>query len=207
MASIKKGLVAIASEILEDIKKEAEKIIRDAEKKGEENLREAREEAEKTRTRLLAEAKEKGETEKKKMKSLTEMEIRNKLLQAKEELVNTVFDKALARLKQFVKSESHHGYLLKSIQEAVQKIDSNTLIVYVNSEDREWLAQGKLDKLSGKLGVKLVLADETENCLGGCIVKTPDGKMSYDNTFEKRLQLLKPALRIKVAKILFEKED
>ncbi len=207
MASIKKGLAAIASEILEDVKKEAEKIIRDAEKKGEEILRKAKEEAERTRVRLLAEAKEKGEIEKKKMKSLTEMEIRNKLLQVKEELVNTVFDEALARLKQFVKSGSYHDYLLKFIQEAAEKIDSDTLIVYVNPKDKEWLAQGNLDKLSGKLGIKLILADETENCLGGCIVKTSDGKMSYDNTFEKRLQLLKPVLRIKVAKILFEKEE
>jgi V/A-type H+-transporting ATPase subunit E len=207
MASIKKGLEAIASEILEDTKKEAEKIIRDAEKKGEENLRKAREEAERTSVRLLAEAKEKGEMEKKRMKSSAEMEIRNKFLQVKEELVNTVFDKALARLRQFVKAESYHGYLLRFIQEAVEKLDSDTLIVYVNSEDKEWLAQGKLDKLSEKLGVKLILANETENCLGGCVVKTPDGKMSYDNTFEKRLQLLKPVLRAKVAKILFEKED
>jgi V/A-type H+-transporting ATPase subunit E len=207
MASIKKGLEAMASEILEDIKNEAEKIIRDAEKEGEDTLRKAREEAKRTSVRLLAEAKEKGEIEKKKMRSLAEMEVRNKFLQVKEELVNTVFDKALARLRQFVEAESYHDYLLKSIQEAVEKLDSDTLVVYVNFKDKEWLAQGKLDKLSGKLGVKLVLANKTENCLGGCVVKTPDEKMSYDNTFEKRLQRLKPVLRTRVAKILFEKED
>jgi len=207
MASIQKGLVAIASEILEDVKNESEIIIRDAEKKAKEILRDTRTEAERRRVSLLAEAEEKGKIEQKKTKSLTAMEMRNRRLQVKEEHVNVVFDKALARLKQFVESESYPSYLLTFIEEAVKKIGSDRLIVYVNSKDREWLANGKLDELSEKLGVKLMLADETGNFLGGCIVKTSDGKLSHDNTFEKRLHVLKPILRIKVAKILFEKED
>ena len=190
MASVKKGLVDIAREILEDIKKDSELIIRDAEKKAEEILRDAKAKAEKRHSRLLA-----------------VMEIRNRRLQVKEEYINAVFDKSLARLKQFTESDSYHSNLLTFIEEATKKIESDRLIVYVNSKDGEWLVKGKLDELSGKLGVKLTLANETENCLGGCIVKTPDGKLSHDNTFENRLQALKPILRIEIAKILFEKED
>lgn len=207
MASVKKGLVALASEILEDVKKESEIIIRDAEKKAEDILGEAKTEAKRRRVRLLAEAKEKGEIEKTKKKSLTVIEIRNRRLQVKQEHINAVFDKALVRLKQFVESESYHSYLLTFIEEAVKKIESDRLVVYVNSKDGEWLANGKLDELSEKLGVKLTLANETENCLGGCIVKTPDGKLAQDNTFEKRLEALKPILRSEVAKILFEEEE
>jgi V/A-type H+-transporting ATPase subunit E len=205
MASIKKGLVAIANEILEDVKKESEIIIRDAEKKAEEILTDAKTEAKEKRICRLAEAKEKGETEKKKTKSLTEIEIRNRLLQVKQEQVNAVFDKALARLKQFAESDSYHRYLLSFIEEAIKKIESEKLVVYVNSKDRKWLANGKLDELSKKLGIKLTLAKEIEDCLGGCIVKTPDGKLLHDNTFEKRLEALKPVLRGEVAKILFER--
>lgn len=201
--SIKKGLIAIASEILEDVKKEAEKAIRDAEKEAEKILKKAEEEAEETRERLLTHAKEKGEIEKKKMKSSTQIEIRNKLLQVKEELVNDTFDKTLTSLNDFTQTKSYHDYLLKLIQEATKKIDSDTLVVYVNPKDREWLAQGNLNKLSKRLRAKLMLADQTENCLGGCTVKTLDGKISYDNTFEKRLQLLKSVIRIRVAKMLF----
>jgi V/A-type H+-transporting ATPase subunit E len=206
MASIKNGLVAIASEILGDVKKESEIIIRDAEKKAEEILRDAKIEAKERRTRLLAEAKEKGKIEKKKTKSLTAIEIRNLLLQVKQEEVNAIFDKALSCLKQFAQSENYSTFLLSFIEEAVKKIESNRLVVYVNPKDREWLAKSKLNELSEKLGVKLTLAKETQNCLGGCIVKTPDGKLSQDNTFEKRLDTLKPVLRGEVAKILFETE-
>lgn len=205
--SIKKGLVALASEVLEDVKREAGEVIREAEKKAEEILRKAKEEAEEARERLLNEAKEKGEIEKRKIESLTEMEMRNELLKAKEELANAAFDKTLSRLREFVQTESYYGCLLKLISEAVEKIDSDTVVVYVNSKDREWLSHGQLDSLSEKLRVKMTLADEPQDCIGGCIVKASSEKISYDNTFENRLRMLKPVLRIKIAKILFEKED
>jgi V/A-type H+-transporting ATPase subunit E len=207
MASIKRGLTEIANEILEDVKNNAEIIIRDAEKKAEKILRDAKTEAEQSRDRLLAETKEKAESEQKKKESLTALEIKNKGLQVKEEYINAVFDKAHTRLKQFVDSESYPDYLLEFIEEAVKKIESDKLVVYVNSKDREWLANGKIDEISEKLNVNLTLANETESCLGGCIVKTPDGNLLHDNTFEKRLQSLKPSLRLDIAKILFETED
>jgi vacuolar-type H+-ATPase subunit E/Vma4 len=207
MASIKEGLAAIANEILDDIKNDSEIIIRDAEKKAKKLLRNAKTEAEHSRAHLLAETKEKGNAEQKKTEALTVLEIKNKRLQVKEEYINAVFDKAQARLKQFVGSESYPDYLLEFIEEAVKKIESDKLIVYVNSKDREWLANGKIDEISEKLNVNLTLANETESCLGGCVVKTPDGKLLHDNTFEKRLQSLKPILRLKIAKILFETED
>jgi len=207
MASIKEGLVAIANELLEDAKREAEKIIRDAEKRAEEILRKAKEDAEKTRGQLLAKAKDKGEIERKKILSQTEIEAKSRLLEAKEKLVNEVFSRALLRLKKFTQTEEYRVCLLKLIEDAVKRIGSNNLVVYVNSRDREWLMKEGLRKLCEKIDVKLKLADETLNCLGGCIIKTPDGKISYDNTFEERLKRLKHILRIKVAKILFEEEE
>lgn len=205
MASVRKGLVAIASEVLDDAKKEAEKLIRNAEQKGKEILRKAKEEAEKMRAELLAQAKRKGQEEKRKARSLTEVETRNRLLEVEEELINVAFDKAFIHLNEFVQTESYHDCLLQLISEAVNKIGSDTLIVCVNSKDREFMSQGGLDKLSEQLGVKLVLANETENCIGGSIVRTSDGTMSYDNTLESRFKRLKPVLRIRIAKMLFGK--
>ncbi|MCD6239951.1 hypothetical protein J7K27_00315 [Candidatus Bathyarchaeota archaeon] len=207
MASIKEGLVAIANEILEDAKREAEKVIREAEKKAEEILKRAKEDAEKIRNQLLAEAKEKGEIEKKKILSQAEIEAKSRLLEEKERLVNEAFSRALARLKDFIQTEGYHDCLLQLIRDAAEKIGSDNLVIYVNSRDRKWLVKEGIERLRKELDLKLRLADETLNCLGGCIVKTSDGKVSYDNTFEKRLERLKHTLRIKVAKILFGEEE
>lgn len=206
MGSIKEGLLSIADEILEDVKKESEKIIRDAEAKAAEILRDAKKEAENSHISLLAEAKEKSKLEQKKMKSITQIEIRNITLQVKENCVNEIFDKVLVRLSHFVESDSYLSYLLTFIEEAVKTIDSDKLVVFVNFKDQQMLKNGLINELSEKMGKKLTLADETLKCLGGCVVKTPDRKLSHDNTFEKRLQTLRPNLRNKIAKILFQEE-
>ena len=204
MANVKKGLVAIASEILEDVKNESEKIIREAETKAKEILKQAKTEAEKRHADNIAEAKKKSEQEYNKTKSLTAIEIRNVHLQAKEEQLNSVFDEAVARLKKFVDSKNYFDYILSFVEEAAKNIESDKLVIYVNSKDQNLFKTSQLEDLSKKLDKKLTLSKEAIECMGGCIVKTPDGKLSHDNTFENRLQVLKPNIRVKLEKMLFQ---
>lgn len=204
MANVKKGLVAIASEILEDVQNESEKIIREAETKAKEILKQSKTEAEKRHADSIAEAKQKSEQEYNKTKSLTAIEIRNIHLQAKEEQLNSVFEEAVAQLKKFVDSKNYSNYLLSFVEEAAKNIESDNLVIYVNSKDQKLFKTSQLEDLSKKLDKKLTLSKETIECMGGCIVKTPDGKLSHDNTFENRLQVLKPNIRVKLEKMLFQ---
>lgn len=204
MANVKKGLVAIASEILEDVQNESEKIIREAETKAKEILKQSKTEAEKRHADSIAEAKQKSEQEYNKTKSLTAIEIRNIHLQAKEEQLNSVFEEAVAQLKKFVDSKNYSNFLLSFVEEAAKNIESDNLVIYVNSKDQKLFKTSQLEDLSKKLDKKLTLSKETIECMGGCIVKTPDGKLSHDNTFENRLQVLKPNIRVKLEKMLFQ---
>ena len=56
----------------------------------------------------MNQATAKAEAEKRKIASVTEVEMRNRLLQTKEDLVDTAFDKAVLKLKNFVKTEEYH---------------------------------------------------------------------------------------------------
>ena len=72
-----------------------------AENEAKETLRVAKEQADKTYHAILAEANQKAEGEKRKIASVTEVELRNRLLQTKEDLVDEAFEKALVKLKEF----------------------------------------------------------------------------------------------------------
>ena len=207
LTRIKDGLTAIASEVLEDVSKEAEAIILKTEADAKEILKTGKKEAAKIYTIKVTEAKAKTEVEKRRIESLTEVEVRNQLLQTKETLVDEAFDKAVARINEFVKTKAYHDYLLKFIQEAVKKVGSKNLTVHVNSKDKNWLEKDQLENLSKKLHFDLKLAEQTENCVGGCKIQTNDGKVIYDNTIENRLQQLKPELRIEVVRIFFSQGD
>ncbi len=204
--SIKVGLSAIANEVLGDVQKEAEDIIVSAENQAKETLKVGKEQAVQNYQTLMNQATTKAEGERRKIASVTEVEMRNRLLQTKEGLVDTAFDKALVKLKDFVTTEEYHGYLLELIKEVAGRIGQKNLVVKVNAKDTEWLTQDMLNPLSKKLHCEIKLSEQTEDFIGGCKIETADGKIAYDSTIDNRLKELKPTLRVEVAKILFEKE-
>jgi V/A-type H+/Na+-transporting ATPase subunit E len=204
--SVKEGIAGIASEVLGDVEKEAEAILQEAESQAKETLTAAKQQAEQNYQSIVNKANVQAEAEKRKIASLTEVEIRNQLLQIKEELVDAAFEKAVEKLKAYVKTDQYHDYLLKVIVESAKKIGAKTLVVQVNDVDKAWLAKGSLDSLSKKIKITLNLPEQTENCIGGFKLQTSDAKIQYDNTIENRIEELKPKMRAEVAKILFGKE-
>lgn len=204
--AVKNGLSAIANEVVNDVQKEAEAIILNAEKEAKETLKAAKQQSEQNYQSIMNQATAKAEGEKRKIASVTEVDMRNRLLQVKEGLVDAAFEKALEKLQDFVATEEYHHYLLKLIENVAKRIDQKDLVIQVNAKDKVWLTQDVLNRLSKKLHCELSVSDQMENFIGGCKIETKDGKVTYDSTIDNRLKELKPTLRVEVAKILFEKE-
>lgn len=201
--SVKTGVSAIATEVVGDVQKEAEAIIVAAENQAKETLRFAKAQADQIYHSILNEIKETAESEKRKIVSVAEVEMRNRLLQTKEDLVDTAFEKALVKLKIFVETKEYHLYLLNLIEKISKKMDQKVLVVEVNANDRSWLTQDLLKRSSKELHFDLKFSDQTEDYIGGCKIQTEDGKIVYDGTLDSRLQELKPELRAEIAKKLF----
>jgi V/A-type H+-transporting ATPase subunit E len=201
--SVKNGVSAISNEVIGDVQKEAEAIILAAENEAKVTLKSAKEQADQIYRSIIHQAKVTAEAEKRKIASVTEVEMRNRLLQAKEDLVDIAFEKALVELKSFVETEDYHDYLAKLIQIAAEKLGKKDMVIQVNAKDKNWLTQDLLKRLSKKYHCELRLSDKTEDFLGGCVLQTEDGKIIYDVTLDNRLQELKPVLRVELAKILF----
>ena len=201
--SNKQGISAIANEVIGDVQKEAVALIIDAENLAKETLKEAKDQADQEYQSILNQTNLKIEAEKRKIASVTEVDMRNRLLQAKEVLVDSAFEKALIKLKAFVNTKDYRDYLLNSIENNARKIRQKNLVLQVNAKDKGWLTQNMLDTLNKKLKCEIELSNETENYLGGCKMQTVDSKIIYDGTLDNRLQEFKPLLRIEVAKILF----
>ncbi len=205
--SVKDGLLAITNEVLEEVQKEAQAIILAAENEAKKTLKSAKEQADQNYQTIVTQAKTKSEGERRKLSSVTDVEIRNRLLRTKEDLVDASFKKTLSKLERFTGTKEYRDYLIGLIGQVVKKIDRKNLVVQVNVKDKTWLTQANLNDLCKKLNCELTLSDKTEEFIGGCKIQTEDGKITYDSTLDNRLQELKPALRVEVAKILFGKEE
>ena len=205
--SVKEGLPAIASEVLAEVQKEAESIVLTAKNDAKEALKAAKQQADKNYQSVLNQAVARAEAEKRRIASVTEVEMRNFLLEAKEELVDAAFDKALVKLKEFAATVEYRRYLLKLIREVAKGLGQKSLVIQVNAKDKAWLTQGDLDRISKKLNCELKLLDETEDFIGGFKTQTADGKITCDSTIDNKLYELKPQLRVELAKIMFKEEN
>jgi len=206
MSNISRGLASITKEILEDAERDARNIISRAEAEAERILKHAKEEAERRYEEIIKKGKERIKDKKRQAISLFELETKNNLLEAKEEIIEEVYDEAIKRLRRYTCTEEYTNCILRLIREASRQINSDALIIRLNERDHQILTKKRLDELSRKLGVKIIKSDEKINCIGGVVVTSLDGKIIVDNTFENRLRILKDSLRTKIAKILFEEE-
>lgn len=201
--TVKTGISAIANEVIGDVQKESEALILAAETHAKETLKSANEKAKDNYRVIIAQADQKAQVEKRKIASVAEVEVRNRLLQTKENLVDAAFEKAVEKLKGFAQSSEYNDYLLKLVEDTAKKMGQKTLIVQVNAKDKGWLTQDMLKKASKKIHIELQLSEETEEYIGGCKIQSGDGKILYDATLDNRLEELKPQLRVQIAKQLF----
>jgi vacuolar-type H+-ATPase subunit E/Vma4 len=207
LSSVSKGLLGIAKEVLEDVEKEAESIILEAGSQAEKILEEAEKDAGGRYKSIVKEGEEKIEAERKEKTILFEIEAKNSLLQAQEKVIDEVFEKASSRLREYASTKKYQDCLSKLIIDACKKMNADKLVIQLNQNDFSTMTEERLEKLSKELGVKLVKSDKPINVIGGVIVKSSDGKIVVNNTFENRLNMLRSNLRVKIANILFREES
>ena len=130
------------------------------------------------------------------------------VLTEKTRLVSQVLDEVRARLEAFSKSKNYERLLQKLIVDAGTVLGGGNLEVQLNEKaarlslDLSMLAESVTKKTSTRTQLKL--SSENVKTAGGVVVKTADGKIIVDNTFEAILKRSERGLKQKIAKILFK---
>lgn len=189
---------------------EAREIDEEARGKAEKILGEAKEKAEKTRNQKMEEksraVEEKGERELAQAKT----DGRNKILNARFRL----FEETMAEFKEYlhkvVKDDVRYSESLnRLIVEAATKLSGNEFEIVTNSRDKECVSKNLeqlKDRVSSLKGqqVKLRIAKETIDTLGGAMVRTMDKKQIFNNTLEARTDEFRKESGQKIYEVLFE---
>ena len=127
-----------------------------------------------------------------------ELRSRNLQLRAIEEAVGEVFDMAMAKVAKASPAE-HEKAITHLLTEGVEFIGPEAR-VDCNASDKK-VVSAVIKKLNHDSS-KLTLGDEDVSTIGGVVLTSPDGTVKFDNTFEARLERLKPMLRREVAGLL-----
>jgi len=157
----------------------------------------SRREAKVVVTKILEASVKQGESLRRQIIGAAELEARNTQLKTLEKAVVEVFDVAVKELEG--SGARYEASLTQLIKEGLEVIGPGARI-YCRSSDRREVS-AVLRKL-GSGQSKPVLEEKSIDTIGGIVMTSTDGSVRFDNTFEARLERMRPTLRMEVSAIL-----
>ena len=143
--------------------------------------------------KIIADGKKEADKIEKQIMGSADIEARNKQLMALEDAVDKVFSKALEQIANADRSGDYSNLIKTMITEATQILGTGEITVTTNAKDKD-VVQSTLSQFPGS-----ELSSDTIDCLGGVVVKSKDGAMTFDNTIDARIERLKPLIRKEIA--------
>ncbi|KON31076.1 hypothetical protein AC478_03325 [miscellaneous Crenarchaeota group-1 archaeon SG8-32-3] len=201
----------ITEMIVEEAKKSADHILQEAEKSAADTLKKQKlrgvQRAKEASKILLRKAENEAEFNKKNSIANSKIKAKWVILSKKETWIDNILKEVKNELKILKQSKKYLSILEKLIIEAGVTLGGKELVVLLNPQDSALpLKLGNLAKEIGeKTGFKteLNMSKEKVEVIGGALVKTADGKVIMDNTFDDILRRREKELRSEIAKILF----
>jgi len=134
-----------------------------------------------------------------------ELDGKKTLMNARKNLLDSIFDKASKRLEEVARGETEIDYqkvLRNLILEAVKAIGGDEFVVRANEADLTYLRENMEDIDFGVTEIDLRLADNSLDIKGGVVVENPQGTKIYRNTLNGRLNKVRQNMEAEVAKKL-----
>ena len=163
--------------------------LEDAQKTLSESLPMLEEEYEK----IISDGKKEADKIEKQIVGSADLEARNKALLVVQESAEKVLEKAKEKIANMERNSEYSSLITKLLSEATSALNTSDVIVYTNSKDKD-LVQSVVSSISGA-----ELSSDQIDCMGGVKVTSKDGSMSFDNTIDARIELLKPLIRKDIA--------
>lgn len=143
--------------------------------------------------KIISDGKKEADKIEKQIVGSADLEARNKQLMALEDAVTRVFEKSLDEIKNADRSGEYANLIKSLLDDATKILGTTNVVVHTNSKDKD-VVSSTLSQFPGA-----ELSSELVDCLGGVIVKSKDGAMTFDNSIDARIDRLKPLIRKEIA--------
>jgi V/A-type H+/Na+-transporting ATPase subunit E len=179
------GLEAVKEEVIRSARNKEQSLIAEARKKTSEIMKKAEEKAEAIKIQINTETKQLMDTIKKQELASAELENKKAILEAKKQLIESVFSKVQKKVED-LDSKKRQAYINKLLEKA--KNDITVADVYCNEKD-----------------IKLVKGFSAKkiNITGGLIAENKEKTVRVDYSFDTMLQNIKENELQSINKILF----
>ena len=143
--------------------------------------------------KIISDGKKEADKIQKQIVGSADLGARNKALLVVQESAEKVLEKAKEKIANTERNSDYSNLISKLLTEATSALGTSEVIVYTNSKDKD-AVQSAVSSISGA-----ELSSDLIDCMGGVKVTSKDGSMSFDNTMDARIELLKPLIRKDIA--------
>ncbi|HCL4438213.1 V-type ATP synthase subunit E [Clostridium botulinum] len=196
------NLENLTSKIIEDANKEAEKLLSEAKKEENKIVDEKIKKANKAKEQIIERAKRESKTKAERVISNAHLKVRNNKLEAKQEMINKVFDEAVIKLQNLSKDE-----YLNFVKSSILSLDiEGDEEIIVSPNDKDKIDISLMLTLNNKLKAKgkkdlLKISNENRNIKGGFILYK--NGIEINNSFEALVDSLRDELEQEIIEALF----
>lgn len=187
------ALVRTIDKILDRAKKDIGTGLEASLKESQEVLDDSVSRLEQEYEKIISDGRKEADKLEKQLIGSADLETRNKQLILVEESVERVFDEAIKKIKKTRRNAEYADMMSELLDGATETLRAQQTEVFVNTKDQRVIKK----ILVGKDNIKL--APDAIECMGGMVVKSQDGIMTFDNTVDARLERMKPLIRKKIA--------
>jgi vacuolar-type H+-ATPase subunit E/Vma4 len=203
----------ICGQIREDGESEIASILEKARSTAADIVGKAEAARDETAAKIMREARDKGETETRRLLSGVNIEVRRAKLKAREEVVGVITKKVQEKLGGIRESGDYPDILTRLVVEAILGLEGKSFIVYVDRKDLVLLEEKVFPRVRERMEAESAPVSSLQarplekSSAGGARVGHPGGKVIYDNTFEARLFRYRDDIRMAIFDEVFHPED
>ncbi len=180
----------IINQIKKDSENQIKQILKEAEKQASTVTNEARKKANLESEKIILETKKQAENLKKIIISKANQDTKKEIMNAREQLIDECFSKAHHKLS-ILKDKEYEQLVKKLMKDGLKKLGGKCTVLVSREADK---------KIAKELNINIDGNIETS---GGIILKSLDGRIILNHTFDGILKREKNKIRIKLGKQLF----
>ncbi|MCG3220012.1 MAG: hypothetical protein H7641_01420 [Candidatus Heimdallarchaeota archaeon] len=165
-----------------------------------------------TEENIVKEAETEAETVFLKEKAKQDLDLRLKITKFRDEIVDEFVQKANKKIEALIETKEYEKSLKNLISEAILTLKQQEVNVYCRKEDKRILSKQFLDSISAeikkgqKFDVRINVSERHITNIGGVILETSDGKISINNTYERRIERSLVELKRELSLMLIQEE-
>lgn len=196
------NLENLTSKIIKEAENKKNSILEEAHKIEQDTMRRKEEEANIKKLEILQKAQEESKTRAERVISNGALKVRNKKLEAKQNMIDEVFNESLEKLKNLPKND-YVSFIEKSIVQSAVYGDEEVIISSrdVNIINQELINKINMDLISMGRNGNLKLSIQKRNIIGGYILAK--NGVEVNNSFEALVSVKRDELEEEVINLLF----